>query len=373
MRFGSFLDARLSIRKEYSKMSSELDTPVFEVATDHKKVRGSVISLLRGFFSSPTIAALAELGLIERMLAGPFRVEDFPIAVNKPVLSSVFLYLHSLNLLKGMPDGGYALTDQGRTALKRNGAFLLLFSYRGYFENLAGLLTGDSEAVTVDRRRNVLGSGSLHSKKFFPAVWEMFNGARPSALIDVGCGDGQFLTDACTEWPDVSIAAVDLSPIAVETTLKRLETSGRRDVVGIVESGINVADWTAHLPEGLKAESPLVVSMWFVVHEYSGSDPKTVIRFFQQVRSALPKAEIILGEINALPPELLAEHHESSIMPELLLFHDLSRQGVLTWETWQHVLDEIPYSLIEERQFDLVGEVGEQTTPSSFVWRLRPK
>jgi hypothetical protein len=41
-------------------MSSELDTPVFEVATDHKKVRGSVISLLRGFFSSPTIAALAE-------------------------------------------------------------------------------------------------------------------------------------------------------------------------------------------------------------------------------------------------------------------------------------------------------------------------
>jgi 2-ketoarginine methyltransferase len=353
-------------------MSSELDTPVFEVVADHKKVRGSVISLLRGFFSSPTIAALAELGLIERMLAGPFRVEDFPIAGNKRVLSSVFLYLHSLNLLKGSPEAGYALTGQGRTALKRNGAFLLLFSYRGYFENLAGLLTGDAEA-TVDRRHNVLGSGSLHSKKFFPAVWEMFHGARPSALIDVGCGDGQFLTDACSEWPGVSIAAVDLSPIAVETTRKRLETFGRKDVVGVVESGINVADWTAHLPAKLKASSSLVVSMWFVVHEYSGSDPETVIRFFQQVRSALPQAEIILGEINALPPELLAEHHESSIMPELLLFHELSRQGVLTWETWHEVLDEIPYSLIGEQQFDLVGEEGEQTTPSSFVWHLRPR
>jgi Putative methyltransferase len=354
-------------------MLTKLDPPVTEVATDHKKVRGSLISLLRGFFSSPTIATLAELGLIERMLAGPFRVEDFPIAVDKRVLSSVFLYLHSLNLLESMPGGAYGLTDEGRIALKRNGAFLLLYSYRGYFENLAGLLTGDSEAVTVDRRRNVLGSGSLHSKKFFPAVWEMFNGAHPSALIDVGCGDGQFLTNACTEWPDVSIAAVDLSPIAVETTLKQLETFGRKNVVGIVESGVNVAEWIAHLPETLKADSPLVVSMWFVVHEFSGGDSKTVIRFFREVRSALPEADIILGEINALPPELLAEHHEASIMPELLFFHDLSRQGVLSWETWHDVLDEIPYKLIGERQFDLVGEVGEETTPSSFIWHLRPK
>jgi hypothetical protein len=170
-------------------MSSKLNPLVSEVAIDHKKVRGSLISLLRGSFSSPTIAALAELGLIERMLAGPFRVEDFPIAVDKRVLSSVFLYLHSLNLLKEMPEGRYGLTDEGRTALKRNGAFLLLFSYRGYFENLAGLLTGDSEAVTVDRRHNVLGSGSLHSKKFFPAVWEMFNGARlPSSTSGAATG-----------------------------------------------------------------------------------------------------------------------------------------------------------------------------------------
>ena len=354
-------------------MSSEFDPSVSGVAIDRKKARGSVISLLRGFFSSPTIAALAELGMIERMLAGPFGVEDFPIAVDKRVLSSVFLYLHSLNLLKEMPEGGYELTGEGRTAIKRSGAFLLLLSYKGYFENLAGLLTGDSKAVTVDRRRNVLGSGSLHSKKFFPAVWEMLNTAHPAALIDVGCGDGQFLTNACAEWPNVSVAAVDLSPIAVETTLKRLETFGRKDVVGIVKSGVNVDDWIALLPEALKAGSPLVLSMWFVVHEFSGGDAKIVIDFFHEIRSALPKADIILGEINALSPELLAEHHESSIMPELLLFHNLSRQGVLKWEIWHQVLNEIPYTLIGERQFDLVGEAGEQAIPSSFVWHLRPK
>jgi hypothetical protein len=354
-------------------MSSELDPPVPVIAKDHQKARGSVISLLRGFFSSPTIAALAELGLVGRMLVGPFRVEDFPTVVDKRVLSSVFIYLHSLNLLEGRPDGGYGVTSEGRTAFKRSGAFLLLFSYRRYFENLAGLLNGQSQGVTVDRLHNVLGSGSLHSNKFFPVVWEMFGGARPAAVIDLGCGDGQFLTNACAEWPGISIVAVDLSPIAVETALKGLETAGHEGLTGIVESGLNVAGWVAHLPEALKAGAPLVLSMWFVAHEFSGGDPQTVIRFFREVRSALPKADIILGEIAALPPELLAKHHESSIMPELLLFHDLSRQGVLKWETWHYVLCEIPYSLVGERLFDVVGKLGEQAVPSSFVWHLKPR
>jgi hypothetical protein len=354
-------------------MLSERELPASEISRNHKEVRGSVISLLRGFFSCPTIAALAELGLSERMLVGPFRVEDFPTAVNKSVLSSIFIYLYSLNLLKTTPDGDYALTAQGCTALKRSGAALLLFSYRGYFENLVGLLTDRSGRIAVDRRHNVLGCGSLHSRKFFPTVWEMFSDTRPAALIDIGCGDGQFLANACLQWPGLSIAAVDLSSVSVETTLKRLETAGCMDVEGIVQSGLDVAGWIAQLPDELKARAPLVLSMWFVAHEFSGGDPGTLIGFFHEVRSALPGADIVLGEITALPPELLAEHHESSLMPELLLFHDLSRQGVLTWESWHQVLEGIPYSLSGERKFDCIECAGAQIAPSSFVWRLSPE
>ena len=153
-------------------------------------------------------------------------------------------------------------------------------------------------------------------------------------------------------------------------------TSQRGSGVGTglaVENGMNVSKWTASLPEALKNSPPLVLSLWFVVHEFSGGNPQTVISFFHDLRSALPNAEIIFGEITALDPELLAQHHESSIVPELLLFHVLSGQGVFSWEIWHNVLKEIPYILIGEREFDVVGNVGEQTTPSSFVWHLRPR
>jgi len=353
-------------------MRSEHQSSARLSASDHRQARGSLISLMRGFFSCPTIAALAELGLVERMLAGPFRVEDFPTGVDKRTLASVFRYLQSLNLLEEFHDDTYQLTTEGRTALRRNGAFLLLFSYRSYFENLAGLLAGQAANVTVDRRINVLGSGALHTKKFFSEVWEMFRNAPPAALIDVGCGDGKFLTSASAEWPGIEIAAVDLSAVSVETTLNRLAASGYSNVAGIVESGVNVADWIFHLPQTLKACTPLVLSMWFVVHEFSGGDPQTVIRFFVELRGALPTAEIILGEITAVPPELLANHHDTSIMPEFLLFHELSRQGVLSWEMWKDILEEIPYTLAHERLIDLVGEADEETIPSSFIWHLRP-
>jgi hypothetical protein len=74
--------------------------------------------------------------------------------------------------------------------------------------------------------------------------------------------------------------------------------------------------------------------------------------FFRELRAAIPEAEILLGEVTALPPSFLARHHESSSLPELLLFHSLSGQGVLEWETWHCILDEIPYSLAAIREFD---------------------
>ena len=110
-----------------------------------------------------------------------------------------------------------------------------------------------------------------------------------------------------------------------------------------------------------------------LLREFSGGSTERVINFFRELRAALPEAAIVLGEITALPPSFLARHHESSILPELLLFHSLSGQGVLEWETWHRILDEIPYSLAASREFDLVGGGDEDAIPSSFVWHLKPK
>jgi ubiquinone/menaquinone biosynthesis C-methylase UbiE len=340
---------------------------------DNRENRYRIISLLRGQAACQTIAALAETGIADPMLGESFSVEDFTVVRNPQVLRSLFKYLRSLDLLEPLnEDGRYRLTKAGRTVFKRAGAFLLLSSYNPYFVNLGNLLMGEEISPTVDRRRNVLGSGSLHSRKFFPCVWEELGNNPPAVLIDLGCGDGTFLELACREWPNVTVVASDMSQMAVQYSLARLEKIERPAGAGIVENAGSVESWVSQLPEALKSSSPCVVSIWFVAHEFSDGNPETILDFFRRVRSSLPSAHIVLAEIVAIPPNVLAANHDASIMPEFLFFHELSNQGVLGWETWQRILRQIPYELSAERQFDLVEDQNGAQIPSSFVWHLKP-
>jgi hypothetical protein len=143
-------------------------------------------------------------------------------------------------------------------------------------------------------------------------------------------------------------------------------------VTGVVSSGEDIPFWAAQLPETIRTGKRQVVSMWFVAHEFSGGDPERVVKFFNKLHSVLPSAEIVLGEITALSPEVLAANRSSSIMPEYLLFHALSHQGVLAWGDWLGILDSIPYALSAEERFDTVDCGTDEPIPSSFVWHLKP-
>ena len=57
---------------------------------DHQKSRNGIVSLLRGCFACPTIAALAESGIADRMLKGSFAIDDFPSVKNARALLSIF-------------------------------------------------------------------------------------------------------------------------------------------------------------------------------------------------------------------------------------------------------------------------------------------
>lgn len=335
--------------------------------------RHEIISLLRGQVACPLIASLAELGIAERMLEGCFQPTDFSAVCNQALLESCFQYLQSIGLIEDGPESGKSVvTDIGRTVFNRAGAFLLLSSYREYFDSFSGLLTGSCDGeIAVNRRLNVSGSGSLHTRKFFPSVKELLGSNPPDTLLDLGCGDGAFLEYALRNWPSLEIAALDLSPVAIQAALSRLRNIGVDPKVTVVENAAHVESWAARLSPSIQSGS-LTISIWFVVHEFSEGKTDTVVRFFQSVRECLPNAGIILGEIVSIPSEVLARDRQGSIAPEFLLFHKLSGQGVLSWRDWLGVLDEIPYQLASERLFDLVEDYAGHSSPTSFIWHLRP-
>jgi SAM-dependent methyltransferase len=279
-------------------------------------------------------------------------------------------YLVSLGLLRAI-DGQpprYEATKVGRTVFTRYGSCALIHSYRNYFERLAGLLLGTDRGAkpAVDRRLNVLASGQLHARKFFPDAYRILAGHSFRQLIDVGCGNGEFIAGLLRQRPEVQAVGVDRSEVAAAEFRARFR--GRVPVV--VADGADVAGWVGAIPPG---EEPVVVSLWFVLHEFTAGMVDRAVRFFKDLHGRLPGADIIVGEIVNLPPEVMAAGRGESIMPEFLLFHALSGQGVLTWEQHRQVLGDIPYTLAAEVLFDEMPDGAGGLLPSSFVWHLLPQ
>jgi 2-ketoarginine methyltransferase len=334
--------------------------------------RQRLVAGLRGYFLAPVIASLGECGIAERMLQGPFSITDFAPLADTRTLSILFRYLQSVGLLVCEGDSRYALTEDGFTSLSRNGAYSLLVSYADYFDKLPELLAGAPVTPTVNRARNVRGSGHLHGRKFFPAALDCLQSNPPSALIDIGCGDGAFLECACARWPAIVPFGLDLSETAVDIARCRLARQTGREPLFVLANGREVPSWSTSVPPALGDSDGLVISMWFVAHEFSASSTELMVRHFNHLHQCFPNARILLGEINKIAPADLAHNRDLSIMPEYLLFHELSGQGVLAWTDWQHILEHIPYRLEKECRFDDVQSASGASIPASFVWLLRP-
>lgn len=340
---------------------------------DREQKRKSLVGLLRGYFACPVVSALGEIGIADRMLAGAFSASDFEEIADQRILKALFQYLHAIGLATSLGQDQYQLTSMGRTAISRNGAFSLLASYSAYFDRLPAVITGRESCPSVNRLRNVRGSGQLHGKKFFPVALNFLDFSPPTAFVDLGCGDGCFLEHVRRKWSNVKVFGVDLSEDAVEATRRRFREAHLTDLVATASDAFDVRRWAAAIPEQLRMSSSIVISIWFVAHEFSGGNSDRITRFFSDLNATFPAAQIVLGEINNIPPDVLADNHSLSIMPEYLLFHQLSGQGVLRWEDWHEILEKIPYELKAEQRFDCVRAGSGIEIPASFVWLLEPR
>jgi SAM-dependent methyltransferase len=334
--------------------------------------RSTLIELLRGSLSCPLIAAFGEIGLADKLLTGPVSKDDLGLNGKPDVLEACLDYLISVDLLLQCPDSRYQLTESGKMVFRRYGAFSLLHSYHDYFNSLAELLTSKTATMpTVERGENVVGSGALHAKKFFPAALQQLELLQPKAVIDIGCGDGTFLQYAHARVPNAQLAVIDYSQVAIDATKKRFAEDGVNLAAAITSDGALVCDWAAQLPASFKTDSPVVFTIWFVAHEFSQRSETVLIEFFKKMNATFPKADIIVGEIVNIPKTVLAKNARTSIMPEYLFFHRLSGQGPMSWDAWQRILSQTPYSLAAEVRFDEVSTGDGHSLPSSFIWHLK--
>jgi SAM-dependent methyltransferase len=340
-------------------------------------VKEELVLLVRGFFATPILSALARLGALDAMAArSSFVAADFSDIPNTALLDAALRYLLRAGLLESVPeqDAGYRVTELGRQIFRRWSSFLPPHSYKDYMHHFFDdLQIADAHAQReVDRFENILGSGRTH-ERYFPSLLSFIRRRIPcDTLVDVGCGDGQFLEHAMRALPATQAVGIDLSPVSVTATQARLQTTfpGRASLTAVANA-TDIASWSEAVAR-IGQSSQLVISMWFVLHEISHRDPHLVEQFLIQVHRRYPTAHLVVGELVRNDAALLARRRKDSIMPEYLLFHDLSGQGPLTWREYRSVLAGIPYRLAFEQRFDELESPGSEKEPATFVWLLSP-
>lgn len=351
-------------------------TTLGEPSPSMRPRRKEIIALLRGQVACPVIASLAEFGWLDRMCAGSFDAETFSQA-DPTIANSIFKYLASLGLLIQCERtqnkcNEYVVSDVGRSVFRRSGSFCILNSYEEYFQNLGSLVFSkdNGSQPAVNRLRNVLGSGQLHFGKFFLPALAMVAGRSFPFVIDVGCGNGEFLQRIVRAQISRKLGGIDVSSVALEATKRNMDRVEPDISVELVECDArNVQIWAKRLPWNNEAG---LLTFWFVLHEVSENNFENILSFLCELRDRYPLGELIIGEIVRLPEDSLAKNRDESIMPEFLFFHELSGQGVLSWSEWQRIRATMPFHVVAEHRVDDVGITPDYSIPSSFVWHLRP-
>ena len=326
----------------------------------------------------PVISNLGSLGAIDAMLSlNEFTIEDIRQIPNKEVLLTTFRYLARLGLLEENDSKKrvFKITDFGKEIFGRHGSFYVPHSYQPYMHSFEELLKSPSPKLNgeVNRLENSVGSGLTHRRYFFSVLSLLKRRVAFDVLVDIGCGNGNFLREALKEFPKREAIGVDISPICIETAEKNLKKEyPKRDVTLICCDAGDIGTWGKKILQKA-AGKKIVLSMWFLVHEISRNNPDFVIKFLKRIHDLFPEVTVVLCELVRLSDRVLSRQRALSIMPEYLFFHDLSGQGILSWEEYERISRKIPYEIFAERTFDELTSEDGKRIPSVFIWLLKPQ
>ncbi|WP_033289329.1 class I SAM-dependent methyltransferase [Amycolatopsis jejuensis] len=269
------------------------------------------------------VHALATTPLLERMRHGPRQPGNGLLAGLDPAIGRGFLrYLVNRGILE-ICGADYFLTHFGEcltteVSLARLGVYVE--AYGGVTSRISGLLTGDAVyGKDVVRDGGALGEHCATLFSFFhtPVVLQAARGRNVKRMLDVGCGGGQLIVDACLRDPSLTGIGIDLDPDAIawaNDLAARSGVAGRTEFV--VGDAFAPETWPAVCAE---ADGLCMMS---ALHELFRHGDQAVVDLLDQLAVRFPRLKMLLvGE-----PELRFDGREND--DDFFLIHVLSGQGL---------------------------------------------
>lgn len=263
----------------------------------------ALFDVTAGFVYSQILFACVQLDLLPFLAAGPRSREELArhLGLDEVATLRLLKAAGTLGLVEPWPDGGYGLGAQGAALLGNPGIAAMVEHHAMLYADLAdpvALLRGEggptrlgsywSYAATAEPAGLEAGAVADYSR-LMSASQSLVAGDILDAcslqgrhcLLDVGGGEGRFLTSVAARWPHLRLQLFDLPAVAARAQA-RFATEGL--AARAQAFGGNML--TDALPRGAD-----VISLVRVVHDH---DDEAVRRLLAAAHAALPPGGTLL-------------------------------------------------------------------------------
>lgn len=311
------------------------------------------LGFVRGYITTRCIWSLLNVGLLdEAHEQGSVDIESFANKnhLDLETLHAVCEYLDGIKILNF--DGNLcSLEPKGVMLLEEpRGLFDLLYGYEPVLRELDDMLLGEKTYGKDIYRRGAAvakGSGELGRQLPFLAVRELVFSRGYKRVLDLGCGDLEFLFLLC-EKPDISCFGVDMDPEALDYARKRLIESKYEDRVTLSLGDMFEVEAIAEKYPDLDA-----ITAIDVFHEYLKDGTETIINLLRSFKASFPDTHLVVAEFFKIPrawlrriPTTTLEHH---------LCHSLTNQEILPIGDWVEVFEQSGYKVAEKKLLHAIG------------------
>jgi len=281
--------------------------------------------LIQSYNLVHALFAVVDSGIAGRLGGEPVSATAALVGVDPELGQALlrFLTIRGVVVTSNEPTPRYSLTARGR-ALTSELSFAQMGFYREAYEpvleRMSPLLRGvESYPKDVQRNGEALGrhcaagfhywgkSVALHALSLLGA----------KSVLDLGCGGGGFLIDACRTDPQIRGIGLDISEGAIEFARKSVAASGVADQIQLF-----VGD--AFAPESWPTacrEADAIITVGTLHEQFRGGEDAVIalINKYAVLMEKGPMKGIIIGE-----PELMYDEHDA----DFYLMHVFTRQGL---------------------------------------------
>ena len=301
--------------------------------------------LIRGFFGTPAVIALLDVGLFDELEQnGRVSVESFAAQrhLDPEVLESLCTYLYAMKYLN-RSDSAYVLSPSGRLlAQVLQGPFYMAAAYAPVFQNLNALLRGEKRYgrdVCKDIALSAKGSGAVGNVFTFPLVIDLIGKRGFRRVADLGCGDASFLIALCQTTGGTGVG-VDLSPEALADADRNIREAGLQASIELIcEDMFKVPDMAEQLA-GIEA-----ATIFFVLHEFL-RDRERVVGFLRAFKESFPRTSLIVTDSIRHDRDEL--RRRPGPLMDFQLTHELTGQKTLSREQWRALFRDGGFASVDE-------------------------